>query len=419
VLTSDGKLKACSFQDHGLPVASADDVHRVWRERQAELATATGRGGCARALPRPRRAPVTDGVRVWRGFSGNNSGECVLVGRFEQPEDARRYVEELLPGLVPGEAFSPAWRELLEREGIAIAQHDVAPDAMAAVGRTVLVHTHSAVDDDFPPLRTLLWKRGGRAVYSGVHEHEPVKLAAAIALPTTAALDDVEAQLAIDEVGPFQRRGPALYGFAERGHTLEERLAPLSTLAAAHGGAVAAELLPLGEDINLAHTLAIRAPGDAPEWLWATFDSAASAEAAARRIDGQVTVADRYLLVAAPVIGARLGWLLQQRGGLAELLVGPVLSLGAHFSRQKGDQPVPDQVDAELRPRLSPGDQLVTKDAAWRGVDAAVDTRVPGVALRAMVDVARDRSLDVWIHARTPDRLVHTFARLANDLRVR
>jgi hypothetical protein len=116
-LTSDRRLKACSFQGPGLPITSAEDVLTAWTSRRDVLSAPSPLQGCARAGT-PRMEALPDGVRVWRGFSGNNSGDCVLVGRFETPEEASAYIDALLPGWHMNSAFSDAWKELLAAEGI-------------------------------------------------------------------------------------------------------------------------------------------------------------------------------------------------------------------------------------------------------------------------------------------------------------
>ncbi|MEJ7600668.1 MAG: radical SAM protein [Kofleriaceae bacterium] len=49
VITSDGKLRPCSFHQLAIPVATADDVLRVWREMREPFASPAARPGCARS----------------------------------------------------------------------------------------------------------------------------------------------------------------------------------------------------------------------------------------------------------------------------------------------------------------------------------------------------------------------------------
>jgi MoaA/NifB/PqqE/SkfB family radical SAM enzyme len=420
-LTPDRKVKSCSFQDDGIPVTKAEDVMRIWRMNRPQLLGASARPGCARTGVQPVRQGIPDGIRIWRGFSGNNSGECVLVGRFETAEDAERYLSELLPAFRPGEDFPPTWRDLLTAEGIAIGEYSRAPDAMAVVGPTVMLATESALEDDFPALRTLVWKRGGRAVYNGIHEHGAVDLAVGLRFREAAALDAVEAKLAIDEVGVFHRRGLHLYGLVRQisvAHLpdfLERRVAALKAIAADHGVTLAAELVPVDREVNLARSLALPAPEDTPEWLWVRFRSAEEAKALSRGLDGWVTLADRYLLVGANRIARRVAAYLQNRGGTVHLIPGPVVRLRASFWRS-GKGVVTIDLGVSLRARLPTDDRIEicgTDRAA-----AVIETTRPGTALTELVAIARDHGVDVWIEAEpVPSRLVHALGRLADDLK--
>jgi hypothetical protein len=245
VLTSDRKLKRCSFATDDLAVTDAGDVLRIWQEEQERLAAAVDLPGCGRPA---RSAPqLSDGLRVWQGFSGNNSGECVLVGRFAELADAERFVADLLPGFTTGDRFSPEWQKLLTDAGVPFGPLESPPRALVRAGRAVLMQTHMALEDDFPSLRMLLWKRGGRAVYNGIHEHDRVKLLAGLGFPDAAALEDAHVELLVDELGDFERRGNQLFGLLDA-NPLGEWAAKLEQLAGRHGGRFAAELVPLEDD---------------------------------------------------------------------------------------------------------------------------------------------------------------------------
>jgi hypothetical protein len=209
VLTSDKKVKACSFQTSGFDVETADDVLRVWRERRAHLLGPAPHSGCAR--PKRPSAPLADGLRVWQSFSANNSGDCVLVGRFDEVGEAEAYLAELLPGFAPGAPFSDEWKALLGAAGISVQDDELAPDEMGVLGRNVMLHTDSALDDDFPSLRALLWKRGGRAVYTGIHVHEPLNLAMGFRFPDAATLEAAQQVFEPRGDGVVGRRGLDMY----------------------------------------------------------------------------------------------------------------------------------------------------------------------------------------------------------------
>lgn len=175
-VTADGHLQACSFQGKGVPVRSAADVLAAWHQQRTFLSAPSTRAGCARNEPRtPKRVDPTP-LRVWQAFSGNNSGECILVATFSTPEAATAVLAELLPGYVPGADYTEPWRALFERERVASKGVGVAPEELMSVGRTLLARTDSAIYDDFPELRALSWKRGGVVHPGFVHVHDGARL---------------------------------------------------------------------------------------------------------------------------------------------------------------------------------------------------------------------------------------------------
>lgn len=188
-ITSDQRVQSCSFQDSSLPASNADSILAIWRGRQAYLEQATPRVGCARALPvfrsRAARAEV-ERLALWRAFSGNNSGECILVGKFESSAAAERYLSELQPGWTPDGLYSSEWQALFEREGLVLTSeresgevYGQSPSALVAIGKSVLALSYDA-GDAFPELRALTWKRAGFVAPGGIHLHESPALLAAI-----------------------------------------------------------------------------------------------------------------------------------------------------------------------------------------------------------------------------------------------
>lgn len=206
-IRADGQVQSCSFQDASVPTRSAADILRVYREglaaakqpleaRHHLLHEASPRIGCARRecgascasapAPDPRRARATSeprrDVRVWQGFSGNNSGECILVARFATAAHAASVFAELAEGYVPGAAYGEAWRALFDRERIAgpRPEYCAAPDDMIAVGRAFFAYAETALDDEFPELRALAWRRGGIVRAGGIHVHDGTSVVFAI-----------------------------------------------------------------------------------------------------------------------------------------------------------------------------------------------------------------------------------------------
>lgn len=420
-LTSDGRLKGCSFPREGVPVATAEDVVAAWHAHRGAFTGPVALGGCGRHLEGPAQT-IPDGVAAWRSYASNNSGDCVLVGRFEAVADAESFVRELLPGWAPGEPFSPAWRELLAAEGIAVALHDTAPDALGTVGAAVLAHTTMAVDDDFPPLRERVWRHRGRVVYNGIHEHADVVLLAALRVPA-AHFDDAWVALELLEPPrPVVRRGADLFTLVRA--DLPVDLPTLQSVATRFDGLLAGELLPGPVDLNAA--LAAR-PAEGPDWLFATFRDADAATAAARTLDGPtVTVAGRYVLVGGRV-RARTARYLHGKGAVALALTGDSLRVSFHWwfpapVAQRGKKaprrelPAVQDVETVLRAGCGPGVAVHVEVTRLDGMQGAFVTADPARALRAVVDTAARHELRCYVEIDVPDAAAAVVARVGADL---
>ncbi len=421
VVTSDKQLRACSFHDAAVDIETADDVLRIYRSRIALFGEPASRRGCAR--PHPTRE-AHDGLFLYEGFSGNNSGDCVLVGRFEKVGDARSFVEELLPGYPPGgHDFSEAWRTLLAGQGIVVGKEECAPDAIATVGRVVMLHTDSAADDDFPSLRTLLWKRGGRAVYNGIHEHDAVMLLGAVGFTKPGDVAAAEGLLLRDDVFATERRGLTLYvattfNASSIGRSLGYRLGLLTDIATARSGVVGAELVPVHGELELGHALSAPGPKPGtPERLFMAFREADSAKAFAGELEGHVHVADRYVLLEATSIRARVGFRAQQRNGVAQLLAGPRTVLAFMWWNRAGETGTaidPGEATASLRAALGPDPAIEVGEG--HVVGGTVETTQPGPALEAIVALGARSGFSTWLEARDRHHVANAIARLDGDL---
>jgi MoaA/NifB/PqqE/SkfB family radical SAM enzyme len=185
-VTPDRGVQSCSFQSHAEPAATAERMLEIWQRRRAVLGRASERTGCARLAPGEATRRPAEEVMVWRAFSGNNSGECVLVGKFESGAAAHACLAELKPGWVADGEYSAEWRALFEREGVALAaarrkgeECRTSPTELAVAGRSLLAISYAA-DDAFPELRAFAWKRAGYVAPGGIHLHEHPPLFAAI-----------------------------------------------------------------------------------------------------------------------------------------------------------------------------------------------------------------------------------------------
>ncbi len=200
-VTPDRRVQSCSFQAASAPGATAAELLDAWRTAVAAMTAPAPRIGCARASPQvPPPAPPP--LAVWQSFSGNNSGECLMVARFHDPAAAAAYLAELLPGWTPDGAYPAPWLRLFADEGV-LGSADVArdypeasPRELVAIGATVMAAQYAA-DDAFPELRALAWKRGAEVDPDGVHVHDDATMLAAARVTSRADRDALVAAASV------------------------------------------------------------------------------------------------------------------------------------------------------------------------------------------------------------------------------
>lgn len=416
-LTSDRRLKACSFQGGGLPITSAEDVLAGWSGRRDVLSAPSPLAGCARAGT-PQAEALADGVRVWRGFSGNNSGDCVLVGRFETTDEATAYLDALLPDWKSGHAYPERWKELLAAEGIPVGEEEVAPELMTSLGRVVLLYTDTTLGDDFPALRTLLWKRKGRMVHAEVHGHGHLSLATVFGAKDAASLGALERVLEKEQPGSFFRHANQLHGLVDfcgipgEEESLDAEVAKLKALALANGAAVAAELVDVPRDLRLEQRLASRGQHTGRLRLWTLFKSPEAAARYAKDLSGDVTVAGPHVLLEEDHFGPRLGYLAQRQGGTALMLTSKRVIVRGHFSQPKRGPP---DVIPHLRPYLT-ADDRVASTPGNDSLSVRVNTQEPGRVLKAFVELEALLGPRAWIRVNSDDPLAEALHRLREDV---
>ncbi len=394
-ITPDQKLKACSFHGDAMPFESAQQAIALWRERRARLSKRAPFVGCAR--PVAQRLPLEPGLRVWQGFSANNSGDCVLVGRFDAQSVARDFVERLRGLQPPGEAYSPALLSLLDAEGITAEAGECSPEAMNASGRSVVFHTQSAPGDDFPSLRTLLWRSGGVAVLNSIHEHEALTLVEALGFDDDAQLEAVCA-----------RFDPPLDRLVRRGLTVfvASPWRQAGAFPIRDAPRAAAELVVGSTEVieqGLLKTVAQPAPDGSRQWVFASFRD--PVPASFRSLGG--VIAGRYALFEVADGGAHAGTKAQRAGGLATFIGSAGVRFEALFwspTRSNVDQLA---LQSDLRVELGP-------DAAVELPH--VDTSHPDRVLRPLVEFAEGRGLSLWLMAGPLRPLAATVARLEADV---
>ena len=466
-LTPDRRVQSCSFQDTSVPpreappVTTAEDVLRLWRAERTTLRQAAARSGCARrdrppdAAPTPSRAAARwPALALWHQYSGNNSGECVLVGKFETNEAARRYVAELLPGLVADEPYSAAWRELFEREGVVpppevSAHRDLewsqTPHHLLAIGRSVVATSYSA-DDAFPELRALTWKRGGYVVAGGLHLHDWPALLAVI-----RGRDSADARLVRDALDRAQGGAPPAHAEVHgdlvvslleltrdssssqrtpMGAALKQRAEALEQLAGERP--LACE--PLLEDTSgAALTAVMQRLGvelSSQPRLWVSFfgqDADAAAQRFASAVDQPgVHRAGHGVLIEGQKRRKRLAVLGLRHGGYVRALEGDEVEVsGSWWFLQvpsKGKKAVSPRVDrAALEHALTSSLGVavtVTEGNNWRsGASASLCTREPATALAAMTQAASLLGCRLNVHVRDLSPLAFCVRRLIAEVR--
>jgi MoaA/NifB/PqqE/SkfB family radical SAM enzyme len=435
-LTPDQRVQSCSFQDGDFPADTAEQVLAVWRDRAEALRRASDRRGCSRRAPAVRREMLPPFL-VWRAFSGNNSGECIMVGKFASGLDAERFVAELKPSWEPDGDYSEEWRSLFERENVALAalRDDgetcgQSPSTLVAVGRSVIARSYAA-GDAFPELRALAWKRGGFVVAGGIHLHDSPSLLAAI-----RCRDAQDARARAAQAAALQTFAHGEVLFVLVSEATREKTAPfeahvrsLADLAA--GRPLGAELVL--HDWDLAAFLAAKqrlgAELRTQPRLLIVFYGGDGVEKA-RRFADQLTEATAHVCGSAVLVEGvqrrkRAAVLGLRQGGFVSAIDGTELNVHGSFwmlqpPRTKGIRTAPlvldvDAVVSDLSAALgSPVKVEIQRNGTGQVV---VTTTEPGRVLRAMA-LAADRAgaqINPWVS--DVDPTLHLLQRLMADVR--
>jgi hypothetical protein len=461
-ITSDRRLQACSFHDESFPIETADDVLRLWRDRRAALRRASPRVGCARAgavserIDEAGRARASDDrteAWVWRSFSGNNSGECLLVGKFETVDDASRALDDLLPGFSPGGAYADEWKKLFADEGLigdGEPPSGMAPEELLVRGRTLLARTDSAPGDDFPELRAFVWKRGGVVLPGGVHVHDGAPLLSLVRahdrrdaeeIASRARAEGAVAALhACDVLAAFSphpaRPGERVDSVA----TLASRLALVDAWAGERPSAVEIFFDKVREDDLIEATKRAGTPPRDRDRLLASFfrydphaDKETHARAFATQLDGAVTHVKNLVLVEDIVRKKRVAIQAQRLGAFVSALAGSAVEVHAHLWRNappptKGTKaPAPEPIDATaltpaLRAKLrhalgTSAFDATCEPAEWGGrVNIRVRTEEAAKTFVAIAELADALGVHVSLGANDVDELLRAFLRLRDDV---
>lgn len=396
-VTSDRKLKACSFHHDAMPFESAAQAISSWRERRERLSMRAPFAGCAR--PVEGQASFEDGVRVWQGFSANNSGDCVLVGRFAEADSARSFVERVASVQPASKAYTPELIALLASEGITARPNEFGPDGMAAAGRNVILHTGTALEDDFPSLRALLWRSGGVAVLNRIHEHESMRMIEALGFDDAESLREASASLALPHHRAV-RRGLTLFVASPcslpSGDALPVRAAPRTSAELVVGR-------PSVVDDALLKVVAQPAPDTSRQWIFVSFGGAVPEVLKSER----GVIAGRFALFEGGRGGAHAGTKATRLGGLATFIGTSGVRFQVHFGAPKNVRVDTTALQSDLRAELG-GDAKVSLPI--------IETTQPDRVLRPLVDFAEGRGLTLWLMVDPLQALASTLARLDEDV---
>ena len=443
-ITPDQRMQGCSFHDGGLPARNAQEILDGWQQRRARLAQPSLRHGC---MGRKRAAaPHTQSqssIRVWQAFSGNNSGECVMVARFDTVADADSYLAQLLPDWKSEQDYSPQWRELFKAQAVAGpgVNYGEMPRELLALGRSVIAIGYAA-EDMFPELRALAWKQGATVMPGGIHCHEVSLLAVLRAASAEEAQKLAAAPpVALKDVVRIYRHGDILLlviVLDGRDDELAEIKQALEAYAV--GRPLAAEVVP--SNVEEAQMLAVmkRLGVDIPQeprlvlQFWSYTEGEAEGQAArfAQQVtEASVTLAGGTVLISGITRRKRLAVLGSRQGASVKTLDSAQVVVGARFvlplpPKQKGVRVEPHVIDLaalreELQQSLQWGATTPESLELESGYQGAAYVRVmtsrPDFVLQQLAPVAQRLGARAYFGVHEVDELTLAVRRLMADVR--
>ena len=433
-------MQGCSFHDGGLPASTAQEIMLGWQTERAKLEAPSTREGCARRTIVAQRTHTVPPIAIWQAYSGNNSGECVMVAKFEAIADASAYLALLLPSWVPESSFPPEWRRLLVEERVSVApvsEWRETPRELLAIGRTVMAIGYEA-DDMFPELRALAWKKGAHVIPGGVHIHDGLCLLAAV-----RAANEQQAQ-ALASAPPHPAAATYLHGDVVLltlalmdGERAPDSIGEAHRLLAAYAGnrPLAAEML--FETVDDAAMIAVKkrlgaAIPKTPRLAVGFWGEDAESKAAsfARLVDeGKVTVAGTCALISGIERRKRLALLAYRRGAYVTALDGAEVVVHGHLflpplaprKGQRAEHPAieVDAVKAAIGQKLFGEFRVaVTPANSWNyGPTVEIRTTDPARALSALAQVAQELHVSLRVWVREIDPLALAVRRIIAEVR--
>lgn len=448
-ISSNGQMQSCSFMGTSYPASNADEVLHQWRTRSLALQAASTRSGCARSLPQLRSIPPLPAISVWRGFSGNNSGECVMVAKFGSAEEAEKYLEELLPGWrkisansslygYPGEWVDLFNNEQVSRQVIDKEYDGELPDSLLSIGKTVLA-TGYGLSDLFPELRALAWKRGAYVAPGGIHIHGDADLFSAISCKNSSDRDSLIPKAKSFDMDCYPY-GNTLFVHQVRGEEGHEPMQQVrrSLLKLADGRAHASEIFYQEAKLTtiIEALKRLGQPVDCTKRLWVQFIGYETevlntqTSILTSTWNDQSLVRGRTWILLDPVRGRkRAAVLAYRRGASVSPLDARTLRVRGYFwvpriYGNRGKQKT--QRNAELESvrdslhvhGISPKDLRIEKRSDYNsGISASVLTSTPGQVLLAMEKSSIALNLQLHLSIDAPRPMEMMFRRLLSDLK--
>lgn len=449
-ITPDQRMQGCSFHDGGLPARSAAEILHGWRSARDQLSAPSPREGCARRTGRTHAAARTPSamppVAVWQAFSGNNSGECVMVAKFETVADANAYLGQLLPGWTGGEVdIPPEWHRLFAAERVVAAPlpawHET-PRELLAIGRSVMAVGYDA-DDMLKELRALAWIKGAHVLPGGVHLHDKLQLLAAVRAcdrqdahaladqaPHPAASmflhgDVVLALLGVQ--GPLEPESVEEAGGLLTAWAQQRPLAAEILFEPANDAALVEVKKHLGAELAQTPRLAVH--------YWGKDRDVKAARFAQLVSEGTVTVAGGCALVSGVARRKRLAVLAYRHDANVMALDGSAVTVHAYLtlpesnsaeggrgSRQKKHEHAPPEIDAgalqgALQARMPRSTRLTIARAAWQQASTVkMRTDDPALALTVLAEVAQGLGASLQASVVEADPLALAVRRVIQDV---
>lgn len=410
VIDPDSHIRACSYHPTR---AGFTDAAQLLRLVQAGHELGFDSPSPSRGCARPLHGKGGPAVHFLRGFASNNSGDTVLVARFETEHEPSELAERLA-GLDP-ETDRDAWERFLLAEDCAPGSSHYEP-AVAAVGRTLLATGYDA-DDALHGLREVVTRRGARVVHTEVHAHESPMLLAGIAADSRSA-PSVETSLWSAGADEVERHGGALYAaFSTENTDWQHRIEQAQE--AASGAPVAAELLSGHLGQRLVDGAKALVDDGEPGYFQGWFYQPERAKAFADSAGHALAQAGSTVVIPVTRFRKRLAIRAHASGGVGCWLPkGPLRLRAAFYYRdyRKGDLPLGRVQSAVHSASGVPTPFELAK--AHRAIVAKTVVENPLPVLEEIERIAHALDVAVSVNAAPATPMANALGRLKRELRV-